>query len=190
MNTIPKHKVFISFHHKDEDYKDKFVGMMGDDIIDKSVKDGDIDNMQSSTETIRQKIRERFIGDAVVTAVLIGPCTWRRKHVDWEIGSSLRDTRSNPRCGLLGILLPNHKNYNHEYYGESKFNPNLIPPRLADNCGGMDPFARIYDWSNNPESIRRWIHQAFERKSRTPPNNSRPPFGQNRGGEYSKGWTY
>ena len=46
-----------------------------------------------------------------MTIVLIGPCTWQRKHVDWEIGASLRKTRKNSRCGLLGILLPNHPDY-------------------------------------------------------------------------------
>lgn len=86
-------KVFISFHHEDQFYKDQFVEMMGDDIVDQSVEDGDIDDDNLSTETIRQKIRDEFIRDATVTVVLIGPCTWQRKHVDWEIGSSLRKTK-------------------------------------------------------------------------------------------------
>ena len=85
--------------------------MMGDDIVDKSVEDGDIDDDNLATETIRQKIRDDFIADATVTVVLIGPCSWQRKHVDWEIGSSLRDTKKNSRCGLLGILLPNHPDF-------------------------------------------------------------------------------
>ena len=134
MNAIPKHKVFVSFYHEDQDYKDNFVDMMEGDIVDKSVEDGDIDDTRSTTETIRQKIRDEFIRDATVTAVLIGPCTWQRKHVDWEIGSSLRDTRLNSRCGLLGILLPNHANY-----GTKRYTANLILPRLADNCGGHAP---------------------------------------------------
>ena len=184
MNATPKHKVFVSFHHEDEDYKKAFVDMMEGNIVDQSVEDGDIDDTRSSTETIRQKIRDDFIRDATVTVVLIGPCTWQRKHVDWEIGSSLRDTRLNSRCGLLGILLPNHTNY-----GMTNYSSSLIPPRLADNCGGHDPFARIYDWSNDPKSVRRWIHRAFERRSGTSPNNGRAQFGRNRSGECSGGWT-
>ena len=46
--------------------------------------------------------------------VLVGTCTWQRKaYVDWEIGSSLSDTRNNTktRCGLLGIILPSNSNY-------------------------------------------------------------------------------
>ena len=77
-----------------------------------------------------------------VTIVLMGPCTWQRKHVDWEIGSSLRATKNNSRCGLLGIWLPSHPDY-----GRSNYNPRLIPPRLADNCNGDNPYARLYDWS-------------------------------------------
>ncbi len=56
--------------------------MMGHDIVDESVGDGDIDDDNLATETIRQRIRDNFIRDATVTVVLIGPCTWQRKHVD------------------------------------------------------------------------------------------------------------
>lgn len=129
MSQTDRHKVFVSFHHEDQGYKDLFVRMMGDDIVDKSVEDGDIDDSNIKTETIRQNIRDDFIADATVTIVLIGPCTWQRKHVDWEIGSSLRDTKKNSRCGLLGILLPKHPDF-----GTRKYHPHLIPPRLADNC--------------------------------------------------------
>ena len=119
----------------------KFVTVMKDDIVDKSVEDGDIDDCNLKVETIRQKIRDDFIADATVTVVLIGPCIWQRKHVDWEIGSSLRDTAKNPRCSLLGILLPNHPDF-----GKRTYTPRLTPPRLADNCRGDDPYACIYNW--------------------------------------------
>ena len=183
----PRHKVFVSFHHEDQAYKDRFVGAMGKDIVDESVEDGDIDDARLQTETIRQKIRDEFIADATVTVVLIGPCAWQRKHVDWEIGSSLRDTRNNPRSGLLGILLPNHTDF-----GKRTFNSHLIPPRLADNCNGDNPFARIYDWrrlnSQGIASIRQWIHLAFQRRGGHPPNNARPQFGRNRTGNCRTGW--
>ena len=203
----PRHKVFVSFHHDDQTYKDWFVTVMKDDIVDKSVEDGDIDDLNIKTETIRQKIRDDFIADATVTVVLIGPCTWQRKHVDWEIGSSLRKTDKNPRCGLLGILLPNHPDFEKQTYS-----PRLIPPRLADNCGGDDPFACIYDWPGPQkisamdleflkyssvsdeirrfeDKIRNWIHRAFERRDKMPPpDNSRDQFRRNRPGSCSAGW--
>lgn len=157
--------------------------IMGHEIVDKSVTEGDIDDANLATETVRRKIRDNFIRDATVTVVLIGPCTWQRKHVDWEIGSSLRATTSNPRCGLLGILLPNHPNAH-----SGKYNSYLLPPRLADNVGSVDPYAILYSWSENAAEIRNWIHRAFVRKGRTPPKNSRPQFGRNRGGLCIYGW--
>lgn len=191
MSQSDRHKVFISFHHDDQEYKEGFVSAMGDDIVDKSVDDGDIDDDRLATETIRQKIREGFIADATVTVVLIGRCTWQRKHVDWEIGSSLRDTKKNPRCGVVGILLPNHPDFK-----AGKCHPHLIPPRLADNCKGDDPYACIYSWpsqynwlnQSETDSIRKWIHKAFERRKGTPPDNSRDQFGRNRSGSCSDGW--
>ena len=96
-NSVPRHKVFISFHEEDIKYKERFVRMMGKRMVDRSVEVNDIDDRNLKTETIRQKIRDSFIVDATVTIVLIGPSTWQRKHVDWEIGSSLRDTKNNSR---------------------------------------------------------------------------------------------
>ena len=187
MPQTPRHKVFISYHHDDQRCKDRFVQMMEGDVVDKSVEAGDIDD-QNKTETIRQKIRDEFIADATVTVVLIGPCVWQRKHVDWEIGSSLRKTKKNPRCGLLGILLPNHPDFKKEPVSR---NPHLIPPRLADNCDGDDPYGLIYRWSgstNEVNRVRQWIHRAFQRRDGISPHNSRRPFGDNRIGDCSKGW--
>lgn len=183
MYQVPRHRVFVSFHQEDDVYKDWFVQMMDDDFVDESVGDGDIDDDNLATDTIRRIIRDDYIRDATVTVVLIGPCTWQRKHVDWEIGSSLRSTKRNSRCGLLGILLPNHPNATTETY-----NRRLIPPRLADNTGEEDPYALIYEWTNQPSSIRNWIHRAFVRRDGSPPNNSRTQFRNNRSGDCSTGW--
>ena len=132
---ISKHKVFISFHERDIKYKEDFVRMMEKRIVDKSVDTGNIDDTGLKTATVRQKIRDEYIRDATVAVVLIGPRTWQRKHVDWEIGSGIRKTKKNPRCGLLGILLPNHPSHN------KKRNLDLMPPRLADNCKALDQSA-------------------------------------------------
>ena len=183
MQQAPRHKVFISYYHEDQAYKDWFVRMMGDDIVDESVEDGDIDDDNLATETIRQYIRDGFIRDATVTIVLIGPCTWQRKHVDWEIGSSLRATRLNSRCGMLGILLPNHPNA-----GAARYRLNLVPPRVADNVGGNDPYAEVHNWSSNATETRNWIHRAFSRRDGTPPDNSRTQYNNNRSGDCSRGW--
>ena len=177
-----RHKVFVSFHHDDQWYKDRFVDMMGGYIVDESVHDEDIDDDYLKTETIRRTIRDDFIADATVTVVLVGECTWQRRHVDWEIGSSLRDTEKNPRCGLLGILLPTHPNYDTETYNER-----LVPPRLADNCG-EDSYAHMYGWSESPSEVQGWIHDAFLRRNEINPDNSLLQFKYNKSGDCSQGW--
>jgi len=101
------HKVFISFCHKDQRYKDALVtlGKVYDIFVDKSVDTGDISENQSD-EQIRAEIRDDYLRDSTVTIVLIGTDTWRRKHVDWEIHSSMHDGKLNKRSGILAVNLP------------------------------------------------------------------------------------
>jgi len=171
-----RHKVFLSYYHKeDEQYRKLFEKMFGDIYVSKSVEVGDIDpNLK--TETIRKKIRDEFLRDSTVTVVLVGKNTWQRKHVDWEISSSIRHTQYNPRSGLLGIILPSYPSYK-----ENEYSRYTIPPRLWDNiqCG----FAKIYSWQNNEETVQNWIHEAFLRKDKITPVNSRPLFRKNRTGD-------
>ena len=185
MPNTKRHNVFVSYYHEDDQrYKDKFIRLMGDNIIDKSVSIGDIDDNSPPTEATLQKIREDYIAQASVTIVLIGRCTWQRKYVDWEIGASLRDTATNPRCGLLGILLPSHPNC-----GTGQCNARLIPPRLADNCWEKNTFASIYDWTEDADVVRNRIHMAFERRKKDPPPDiSRHPFVGNWNGDCARGW--
>lgn len=173
------HKIFLSYHYSsasgDLKYKEQFEEMFGDLIISKSVKEGAIDS-NLPTETVRQKIRDEYLRDSTVTVVLIGPETWKRKHVDWEIGSSLRNTKYSSRSGLLGIILPTYPLYTKgEYY------PYTIPPRLYDNL--ENKFASLHLWTENPTSIQKWIHAAFERRNTILPNNSRTYFSRNRDGD-------
>lgn len=190
MPKTKRHKVFISYYHQDDqERKDQFLRMMGDRIVDKSVDIGDIIDAGSPVPDTLRQIREDHISEATVTVVLIGPCTWQRKYVDWEIGATLRDTDMNPRCGLLGILLPSHPDYE-----KTKHNPHLIPPRLADNLSGTDPFAYICRWPGNrqrqrADNLQHLIHQAFTRRKRQPdPDNSRLPFGHNWNKPCAQGW--
>ena len=181
-----RHKVFTSYHVGDEEYKGKFVKRASGVIIDKSVNTGNIDDADIKVATVRQKIREDYIADSTVTVVLIGPRTWQRKHVDWEISYSIRETKKSLRCGLLGIVLPSHPDY-----GKGKLRLRLVPERLADNCGGADPYAIIYDWPKRRAEgrLRDWIHRAFVRRNGANPNNSRTLFKRNRRGRYMKGWS-
>lgn len=187
MPQTKRHKVFISYFHRDDQkWKDLFAHLMGDRIVDVSVDIGDIAGNSPPTEDTLRHIREEHISQATVTVVLIGPRTWQRKYVDWEIGATLRDTRMNPRCGLLGILLPSHPDFNQREY-----DPHLIPPRLADNCDGDNSYAHIYNWSNerSADTVQDCIHRAFKRRRRQPdPNNSRLPFARNWNRPHARGW--
>ncbi|ADZ91469.1 TIR domain-containing protein [Marinomonas mediterranea] len=191
--TTKKHKTFISFHHADEEQRQQFerdFSQQFDGYVSKSVQDGDIDP-NKKTDDIRRIIREKFIKDATVTVVLIGQGTWRRKHVDWEIASSIRDTKNNPRTGLIGILLPSYSTSGSSFYelenaeNSGQYNPYTIPPRLYDNvkCG----FAKIYSWPRNGDELRQWIHDAFEKRKTVTPDNSFPSFAKNRP-DYQQQW--
>lgn len=173
-----RHKVFVSYHHaNDQAYRDEFERLMVDyyDImISKSVNPLEIDD-NLSVETIRQRIRDEYLRDSTVTVVLIGRETWQRKHVDWEIGSSIWNTQLNPRSGLLGIFLPSHPDY-----GRIQRTTGIMPPRLFFNhkCG----YAGLMDWSINPFDIQYWIHQMYLRRKTVNPNNTYPSFKNNRSG--------
>ena len=177
-----RHRVFVSYHHElDESYKKRFVHRFGDvygTIIPAGVDIGDIDP-NLPTETIREKIRDEYLRSASVTVVLVGTLTWQRKHVDWEISSTLHNTKLNSRGGLLGILLPAYRTANPgDQHG--KGDPHTIPPRLHDNVEAG--YARLYDWSEDCGDVQAWIHEAFLRRSRVAPDNRRDLFGKNHTG--------
>lgn len=174
-----RHNVFISYHHKnDEAYKVQFEKLFNgayDILQTKAVTDGDIDPT-NSTQYTRQLIRDNFIKDASVNVTLIGSETWQRKHIDWEISSSIRDTKLNSRTGLIGIILPTYPKSD-----TTKYDRHTIPPRLYDNI--QNDYAKLYNWSNDPNKVQSWIHQAFLRRTKIMPDNSRDMFVNNRSGQ-------
>ena len=108
VQAMHKHKVFISYHHdNDQYYKEELIRMGADHavFIDKSVGDGEISE-DLPDEQIRRKVRDHYLRDSTVTIVLVGTETKRRKHVDWEIYSSMYDGYVNKKSGILVINLP------------------------------------------------------------------------------------
>ena len=176
-----RHKVFVSYHHANDEWdRDRFEELFSnqhDILVSKSVQIGDIDD-NLPPQRIRQIIRDKYLRDSTVTVVLIGKETWKRKHVDWEIGASIRKTQYNSRSGLIGILLPDYPRSDI-----TKYTHKTIPPRLHDNieCG----FAKIYNWNDDPDIVQQWIHDAFLRRNKINPDNSFPSFVNNRSGS---GW--
>ena len=177
MPRQPRHRVFVSYHHEnDQQYKNRLVEEMAADIVDRSVEDGDIDE-RLKTEAIWEKIRDEHLADASVVLVLIGRHTWSRKFVDWEVGSALNQSKNSSRCGVLGMVLPDHPDY-----GTGRRDPNLLPQRLAANIEGDDPYVRLYDWPGDGSLsvVRDWVHTAFQRRDGSPPDNYSKRFKNNR----------
>ena len=102
------HKVFISYHHKnDQDYKEHLIqiGERNKIFIDQSVDTGGISD-DLSDQAIREEIRDEYLRDSTVTILLVGLETKKRKHIDWEIYSSMFDGAVNKKSGVLVINLP------------------------------------------------------------------------------------
>ena len=106
------HKVFVSYHHEnDQSYKEGLValGERNNIFIDQSVDTGDISD-DLSDEHIRELIRDGYLRDSTVTIILVGTETKGRKHVDWEIYSSMYDGPINKKSGILVVELPDVSN--------------------------------------------------------------------------------
>lgn len=157
-------KVFISYHHANDQWaKDQlqlWVETYGL-FEDVSVNTADVDD-DLPTETIRCKIRDEYLRDSTVTIVLVGAETRGRKHVDWEIYSSMRDGAINKQSGLLAIQLPStnpqswhaaHEWEKNELYpdctswmnvhsfGDYQSRHPYLPDRIIDNL--LAPRAKI-----------------------------------------------
>ncbi|MDD2635504.1 MAG: TIR domain-containing protein [Bacteroidales bacterium] len=158
---LTKRKTFVSYYHKDdEQYKKQFEMLTSDLIVKKSVGLGGIDS-DNSDEYIKQLIQKEYLKDTTVLIVLIGPKTKCRKHVDWEISGALDLKVGDHYAGLLGILLPNHPDYNKE-----KFYYSNLPNRLAKNVESS--FAKIINWTEDRLYLQNMIEDAFKgRKERS-----------------------
>lgn len=116
---IPRHRVFISYYHYDDQkYKDELIKkeyfnyekLIFESVFeDFSVNNGDIDDTYMTSEQIRRKIRDEYIKDATVMILLCGRNTRKRKHIDWEIHAAMYDSVVNPQMGILVINLPEIK---------------------------------------------------------------------------------
>lgn len=114
--NIPRHKVFISYYHKDDQqYKNHLINMkelnsqtwqVQSIFDDYSVHENEIDDTGLTSEQIRCIIRDEYIKDATVLILLCGQNTRKRKHIDWEIHAAMYDSEKNPQMGILVVNLP------------------------------------------------------------------------------------
>lgn len=194
-------KVFISYHHDNDQYfKNEISSWAGhygffDDV---SVDTGDIDDDYRTSERIRQIIRDDFLQDSEVTIVLVGSETHGRKHVDWEIKSSMIDGKLNKRSGIVVVMLPDSggsvvrvafEGEKENLYPEIKSwrsitdrsdleatYPNL-PIRLYDNLTKLGTKIPVTTWShihNNPKHLGALVESAAEYASQNEYDLSTP----------------
>lgn len=179
------HKTFISYHHQGEqDIKNEIIEKFGgDDFIDKSVSDGDIDP-DLNEETIMSKIRSEYLYNSTVTLVLVGIETSQRPFVNSEIQASLRDTHSNKHNGLLcvirdevyemiysnstcggcGASIRTRDNTLWDYYV-----PDLVKQNHqyhGDRChyNSQDVYCAILRYSTFLADPERYINEAFDKR--------------------------
>ena len=179
------HKVFISYYHKgDQEYKDSLVEFSEQHgiFVDRSVDTGDISD-DLSDERIRETIRDDYLRDSTVTIVLVGTETKRRKHVDWEIYSSMYDGAVNRKSGVIVVNLPTvNCQYMHAPHGSAErgLYPDIVswtsvdraeyerrypnmPDRLVDNLVAPEARVSVAPWDRLSErTLRSLVDLAFE----------------------------
>jgi hypothetical protein len=144
ISTPAKRKVFISFHHTDEWYRDEFNRLWGDQFIGMDVKLNDIPT-ESDTDYIKRLIQTDHIYHSSVVVALYGAETHKRKHVDWEIHASISE-KVGGRKGLVAMILPSFPISPYNEYGnfdQSRLYP-YLHPRTADNL--KSGYADLYFW--------------------------------------------
>lgn len=142
--TNRKHKVFVSFHHADQQYRNKFDSLFGEHFVSMSVDYGDIEPANTD-EHIKRLVQEDHIVHSSVVFALYGAETYKRKHVDWEISAAL-GKRVGGHKGLAILLLPSFPlaPYNVSGIYEERLIYPYLHPRVAANLN--NGYANLYFW--------------------------------------------
>lgn len=183
------HKVFVSFHHaNDQWYKDELVrwGTENNVFIDGSVDMGEIpDNWDA--QHIREYIRDNHLKDTTVTILLVGTETKNRKHIDWELFSSMYDGKVNKKSGILVInlpsvccqyhtlctkeekeaILPNQKTW-ISINDRSEFDKRYpyMPARIIDNLLKKGVSISVINWGDlSVDKLKLLIDKAYDARS-------------------------
>lgn len=164
-----KRKVFVSYHHKDQQAVNDFrsLGSAYEIFTDASL-DRLIDSMD--TRYVSRTIREDYITGTSITIVLCGVDTWKRKYVDWEIHSTLHKNHA-----LLGIMLPNITGP-IQSDGQRRW---LVPSRLHTNVASG--YAHFIPYPQTTHELSTAINNALSRSAQFKhlKNNSAPKMWRN-----------
>ena len=184
-----KHKVFISYHHKNDQWAKK-------ELLEYNIEEY-IFIESLSDEIIREKIRDEYLQKSTVTILLVGEETKNRKHIDWEIYSSMYDGKINKKSGILVIQLPStspnsiilaHGNKEKEYiYPNSKNWKRIesrkeleekfpyLPDRIIDNLLKPEAKISVVRWCDiTADKLKFLIDLAFEDKDSCEYDMNRP----------------
>ena len=185
-----KHKVFISYHHSnDQFYKNELLALnyLYDIFIDGSVDTDDIDETLAD-QKIRTVIRDDYLGNSTVTVLLVGSETKNRKHIDWELYSSMFDGSVNKKSGVLVVQLPGYGDLVHAAHGdqektiiypgcswtsvnsraEYKQRHPYLPDRIIDNLVSGSSMISVTTWDtivNSPDALKILIELAFSSRT-------------------------
>lgn len=181
------HNVFISYHHyNDQAYKNALIeyGKHFGVFLDKSVDTGEISE-HLSDQVIRERIRDEYLRESTVTILLAGTETKGRKHVDWELYSSMFDGSRNKKSGILVINLPSVQcSYFNAAYGDYKkqlIYPEVgswtsidaraeqarrfphVPERIIDNLVASNARISVVPWDRlSPERLKFLVDATFD----------------------------
>ena len=168
--TMIKHRVFISYHHKNDQWaKDRLIELnkQFDFFIDESVDTGDIPD-EWDDKKIRTEIRDNYLKNSTVTILLVGTETKYRKHIDWELFSSMYDGAVNKRSGIVVVMLPStgcsscHASFDNEKAvvfphienwtavtsrAEYESRYPYMPPRIIDNLMKEGVKISVANWN-------------------------------------------
>lgn len=196
--TMAKHKIFISYHHANDQWaKDRLIELneQNDIFIDCSVDTGDIPE-EWDDQKIRTEIRDNYLQDSTVTILLVGTETKNRKHIDWELYSSMFDGTINKKSGIVVILLPSvksdyytcsHANEKAIIYPENKSWTSIdsrseyerrypcLPERIIDNLLDKNVAISVINWDKlTVDYLKMMIDNAYDSKSTNQYDMSRP----------------
>ena len=192
---LSMHKVFITYHHKNDQLAKEELLDLNDRhriFIDKSVHAGDIPD-DLDDQTIRRIIRDDYLRDSTVTILLVGTETKGRKHVDWEVYSSMFDGTVNKKSGILVINLPSTGctlgTASHGNREKQRVYPEVsdwvsidtragyerrypyLPDRIVDNLLAGDARVSVVPWAKafNPDYLAFLVEATFADREQCKP---------------------
>lgn len=184
-------RVFISYHHRNEQFLKEALLVLNKThklFVDCSVSTGDVDE-NLPPQKIRQTIRRNYLSESTVLILIVGRETQYRKHVDWELYSSMYNGPRFGRSGVVVLLAPDSESayftapfesVKAELYpsttgwvtidsrDEYERRYPYMPARIVDNLLMPSSKISVTNWSKiveDPEHLRLLIECAHEARA-------------------------